>query len=367
MRSAAVAKRGLAWLPPAVALAAVVAAALAPAAGGASRGPLAPSGLLDVPDPSLPVRDAVIEGPGAARAGATVSAQRYPVNDGKNRTVAIAVSPACNPLTCNAAQPQRIADFLGTLLHGDEITSLTVELMPSLEISGRCGLGAGACYFPDGNTMLVNGSDATGPDGASREFVIAHEYGHHLAQHRRNPPFGEAIDWGPKRWATYERVCQGVRDGIYFPGDEAGHYRQNPGEAFSEAFAFNRFRRAPVAWAWVDSLKPNRVAFRAIRRDALRPWTHRTRFLLGGRVGGGAAVKRFRTPLDGVLSVALRGRRGADLDLLLRDAEGRLLADSRRRGSAERLNFTVCGQARMRAVVVSEGRGGPFTLVVRRP
>jgi hypothetical protein len=356
----------------AAALGALALALIAPPAAAGTRGPAPIAGLFDIAAPQQPVRDVVIGGrAGALRRGPGAPAQRYPVNDGEGRTVAIAVSPLCNPATCNSADPQRIADFLGTLVHRDEISSLTVELVPSSEISNRCGFGAGACYFPADRRMLINGSDTTGSDGATREFVVAHEYGHHVARHRINPPFGSAIDWGTKRWATYERICQGARRGAYFPGDEGQHYFQNPGEAFAEAFAFNRFRRAPVRWAWSESLEPGRASFRALRADTLVPWRHRSRFVLAGTVGdriGSTEVKRFRTPLDGLLSVRLSGSPGSGLDLLLRDRKGRLLATSRRVGVGEQVNFVVCGQARMRAVVQRAGPGpGAFRLVVRRP
>ena len=349
---------------------ATFAAIASPAAAGA-RGPLPEPDAFAIPDPGLPPRDAVLPG-GLARASAraTTSVQRYPVNDGKGRSVEIAVSSLCNPATCNAADPQQIADFLGTLAHGDEISSLLVRLVTDGEIAGECGPGAGACYFPGGNMMLINGNDTTGPDGATREFVIAHEYGHHVAQHRFNPPFLPTIDWGTKRWDTYERVCQGVRRGAYFPGDEGSHYFQNPGEAYAESSAFLRFRDAPVQWAWVSSLKPDAGAFRAIRQDVLHPWTHRTRSVLLGRLSRGrqAVVERLATPLDGTLSLRLRGPRQAEFDLLLRDRQGRLLQASRGVGSTEQINFTVCGQTKLRAVVKRAGPGtGPFSLAVRRP
>ena len=354
----------------ALAVLVTLAVAASPAAAG-TRGPLPEPAEFAVPDPTLPPRDTVLHERLARASGATASAvQRYPVNDGEGRTVEIEVSSLCNPVTCNAADPQQIADYLGTLAHGDEISSLLVRLVTNGEIAGECGPGAGACYFPGGNTMLINGNDTTGPDGATREFVIGHEYGHHVAQHRFNPPFLPTIDWGPKRWDTYKRVCQGVRRGVYFPGDEGSHYFENPGEAYAESSAFLRFRNAPVQWAWTPSLQPDAGAFKAIRQDVLHPWAHRTRLVITGRLEPGqkAAVERLSTPLDGSLTLRLQGPSRAEFDLLLRDRQGRLLQASRGVGSSELINFTVCGQTRLRAVVKRAGRGaGPFSIVVRRP
>jgi hypothetical protein len=68
------------------------------------------------------------------------------------------------------------------------------------------------------------------PDSASREFVLAHEYGHHVAQHRAMPsPFPAAINWGTERWSSVENVCQGHRSGDFFPGDEGRNYYETRG------------------------------------------------------------------------------------------------------------------------------------------
>jgi hypothetical protein len=337
-------------------------------AGASTREQQAQAAAFGVPVPAPPLRDAVLyHQPSRALLRATASANRYPVNDGAGRTVAIEVSPGC--ALCTDADPQTMANFLGTLPHRDEISLLTLEMVdPNVEMPAYCGPGALSCYFPGQDLIVTSGSDGSYSDGADRAFVIAHEYGHHVANHRNNPPFEPTIDYGPKRWATYQRVCEGVRSGAYFPGDEGDHYYENPGEAFAESFAFNRFPSAPVPWEWNPSLKPDATAFAALRRDTTDPWTRRTKVRKRGRVPRHKVAKKFTTPLDGTLTVKLRGPFDADLDLLLRDSAGHLLGRSRGLGSKERLTTTICGESTVRAVVKrGGGRGGRFKLTAIRP
>ena len=349
-----------------------VLALVAPGAGAATRAPASPV-LFDVPSPSVPMRDVVLRTPSAtaSRSLATASGRRYPVNDGRGRSVEINVTDACR-VTCSAANPQQLANFLGTTAHGDEMNILRIDVVtPSPgEMDVICGANVLACYFAAQDRIVLAGeNEARG--GLTQTFLLAHEYGHHLANHRLNPPFRPTIYYGTKRWASLERVCQGARQGRYTPGatDEDGYWT-NPGEAFAESFAFARFPRSPVQWEWVESLRPNAAAFAAIRRDALRPWTRRARISVRDELRGGAgvAVHRVRTPLDGVLTLRLAGPRGSDFDLLLRDAAGRTLRSSERAGPNERLTFLVCGQARFRAVVKRDkGPGGEYRLIARRP
>jgi hypothetical protein len=353
-------------------VAAVALLALAPATASAGRGPV-PAGAFDVAPPHAPVRDVVLHVPSASasRAMATASSTRFPVNDGRGGSVQISVTDLCQTI-CTDAKPQKVANFLGTVIHGDEMNLLRVDLVtPSPgEMSAICGPQALACYFSGQNRMVISGNADRGSDGSSREFNIAHEYGHHLAQHRLNPPFSPTIGYGTKRWASFERVCQGARRGIYFPGDQGSRYFENPGEAFAEAFAFNRFPDAPVQWAWIDSLRPGTRAFKAIRQDTLRPWTRRSRIVFSRELRDGVktAVQRIRTPLDGMLTVRLAGPRGSEFDLLLRDGAGRVVRRSEGLGSNERISYLICGQARFKAVVRrTDGAGGAYNLVARRP
>lgn len=317
-------------------------------------------------------RDTVIVAPsvGSARISASAAVDRYPIDDGSGETVAIAVSVACRE-TCTAANPQQIADFLGTLVHGPEMELLTVQLDTPAQIEFDCGFGAQACYYGGEDKIVLSGEDTLAPDGASREFVLAHEYGHHVAQHRASaPPFPAAIDWGPPRWSSYEHVCQRSKSGALFPGNEGLHYFQDPGEAFAESFAHYRFPEADVKWRWLPALKPDAGAFAAILADTREPWMGRSAFRLEGSFPSrldGATVESFRTPLDGTVSLRPAGPPRYDLSLL--NPAGRVLRGyGHGRGLGHRLNYTVCGQSRLRvAVQSSRHRGGAFKLQVQRP
>jgi hypothetical protein len=310
--------------------------------------------------------------PTAATISQTASTDRYPVDDGSGATIAVSVTAACQA-SCNAADPQQIADFIGTLIHGFEINLLTVQLDTPLQLELDCGFGAQACYYSGENRIVIGGDGTPGPEGASREYILAHEYGHHVAQHRQDPaPFPAPINWGTERWSSHEHVCQQRRAGAVFPGNEGSHYFQDPGEAFAEAFARNRFPDAHVKWEWSPSLRPNAAAFQAIREDTLDPWSGRTSFTISGRVPpgpGATAVASFRTPLDGTVSLRPDNLPGHRYRLSLMSPGGRVLRTSRHGLDLHhQLDYTVCGQSRLRVKIRSaEGSGGAFQLLVQRP
>jgi hypothetical protein len=356
---------------PAGALAGIAMILLLAAPAGAEARPGAAGGHPVGRRAAAPARDVVLGAPAttAARISATATPQRYPIDDGSDATVAVAITDACRA-ECDAANPQAIADFVGTLVHGREVNKLTIQLDTPFQLGFDCGFDAEACYYSGRNRMVISGNAWTGIGGATREFVIAHEYGHHLAQHRTGPaPFSHPIDWGTPRWASRKRICQGTRAGAFFPGWGILQYFREPGEAFAESFARNRFPRSTVRWRWLRALRPGPAALRAIGEDALSPWRGRHSLTLRGRLPRrGAAVRWLRTPLDGRLSLRPVGRRHGAYRIVLRSPRGRVLRTSRRLSRRHELNFTVCGQARVAVAIRSTRRsGGAFDVRVQRP
>jgi hypothetical protein len=360
---------------PAGALAGIAMTTLLLAApGGAAAERPGRSLSLEVPRAAVPMRDVVLGEPGAAaaRISASASSQRYSIGDGSGASIEVAISEAC-AVTCNVTDPQEVANFIGTLPHGSEVDLLSVQLDTEYQLGFDCGFGAEACYFSGENKIVIGGYREEDGDGASFDFVLAHEYGHHVAQHREMPtPFGSAIDWGTERWASLAGVCQGERHHRLYPGNEGTHYFEDPGEAFAEAFARARFPDQPPRWRYLPSLEPGPAAFQAIREDTFSPWQGRTSYTLSGRIparGEGAAVESLRTPLDGLVSLRPSSLRRHGYELALRSRAGRLLRRSRSGlHPHDGLDYTVCGQHHLRLVIRSTSpHAAPFRLQVQRP
>jgi hypothetical protein len=201
------------------------------------------------------------------------------------------------------------AEFLAQLLHGDELEGMTLYLGTPSDVSQLCGsYDALGCYAPGWTRIVATGENS---DGVRPEAVVTHEYGHYIAAHRENPPW-DALDWGTKRWATVLNVCSRSHAHKVFPGAEDWAYTLNPGEGFAESYRFlNGQPTGDVGMDWpiVDRVfYPNPQALQAVRRDVLKPWTHRTNARFAGRLDArGRAKVTVSTPLDGNLDLAAEG------------------------------------------------------------
>jgi hypothetical protein len=299
---------------------------------------------------------------GQAPAGFTGGAIR--ASDGE--TVNVYVDDAL--LAADPSAAQHWADALVALLHGSEISNVTIYMATIDRIREICGSGALGCY---GNGRLAAiGQDL---DEVSTLSVLTHEYGHHVANSRTNDPW-KAVDWGTKRWASYLDICARTQSGQLFPGDENRYYQLNPGEVFAEDYRVLNERREGLpesAWQVVDqSLYPDQTALDLLAQDVTQPWSSNTTNTYRVAIGSRASGRGFRisTPLDGSFVATLKVPAKARLALRVVDpASGKVLAAAPAALRVQSLPVSVCGQRTLQLQVKRVSGAGTFTLDVSNP
>jgi hypothetical protein len=308
--------------------------------------------------------DSVLHGSRRLQAAEKTAAWGGPVTASDGEVLQISVSDA---YPVDPTVPQSVAEFMIQLYHGPELSLVKVYLAPLDEIQTICGADAGGCFDPESNTIVVPGE--TLPDGTTKETILVHELGHNLARNRVNPPWN-ALDFGTKRWATAENICQRTAAGTAFPGDEGANYKLNPGEALAESYRILNFKKqtwpnwtvlAPII---VDqSFYPTDADLEALKQDVLQPWAAPTVATWTSRVVSVKHTVRrvVATPLDGSFSVKLtREPRGASVSLV-DTKSGVTIALGLRRAAT-----TVCGQ-RALTIVVKATSPGAFSATYARP
>jgi hypothetical protein len=290
-----------------------------------------------------------------------------PIVTSTGETVTVLVSNALDA----SVTPESWAEFIAHLPHGSEISKLTTYIAPLDEVQQLCGAQALGCY---GQDELVSIGE-TLVDGTTPDEVVRHEYGHHIAYNRTNPPW-VAVDWGPKYWASSLDVCARVTEGSAFPGDEALHYDQNPGEAWAETYRLYAERQAGIlttSWPIVSSSYfPTEAAYAAAERDVLQPWsagrtvTYRRQFTRKGRK---VWLIHLQTPLDGNLSVSSTFPKGGLYDASLVDANRHtVLKHGFFSGTrTKRFVASVCGQRSLFVRVTQKGTFGRVSVTASTP
>jgi hypothetical protein len=318
-------------------------------------------------------RDRVFTGPVARSSelrGAT-PAKKFLTPDG------IAVETRVSQAVSNPdAVAQEIVNFLGTRVHGLELGRLRVFIGAPSEIANACGGDSEvlACYSAGERRMYIPDRDpgAGNSAGFTRNYAITHEYGHHIANFRSNSPF-PALNYGAKYWSSYEFVCAGADEGLYFPGNQGTHYLDDPGEGFADSYAHlpeNGFSSVP--WQFNPRLRPDDGAFAALRRDVLDPWRGSKRKVVAGSLNSlhRSRTTSFRTPLDGTVDLRLRGPRGANFDVGIYDGS-RLISRTHTAGTQDHLRLTLCRDgeptATARVRVIRRRGAGAYTLTLLYP
>jgi hypothetical protein len=269
------------------------------------------------------------------------------------------------------------ADFMTSLVHGTELSTVSIYLAPLTEVQRYCGRQAIACYSPDGQGIIAPGED---PDPqTSAEGVLTHEYGHHIADSRLNPPFA-TVDYGTKGWATYENVCARTQTSVLYPGaEDAQHYMLNPGEAFAESYRVLNEQKAGVTvepWDIVTTLLyPDATALSLLEQDVTQPWAPSAATKLSATLTKSSPSKSFvvSTPYDGTLTIGASQSVAAKVALSVTNANGTsVLARTVASRAATPVTTTICGQRSYTVKVklagtVTKKTKTAFTLAVAKP
>jgi hypothetical protein len=305
-------------------------------------------------------RDAVISGTGtlALQRAAATWGGTYTTTSGEQVRVLVSDS-----YPQDQSRPQGWAEFLSRLVHGSELSAVTLFIAPYNEIQRICGSGAIACYDSGRDTIYAPGDQVS--DGITAESVVTHEYGHHLATNRSNIPW-VSLDYGTKRWASYVNVCARTEAGELHPGDEMEAYQLNPGEAFAESYRVLNERRLGLPespWNIVDRrFIPDDEALARIEQDVTQPWQP-TSVSLRGRVARRATRSlAVSTPLDGRLALTIRTSTAVRAQLLVGDR-----VVQTRSGRAASFTATVCGTRSATVRIRPAAKAATYTLTASRP
>jgi hypothetical protein len=310
------------------------------------------------PVPALSRKQLAVAAPGW-RGGPTTAAT--------GETVNVYVSDSLPPDNT----PQQWADFLSSLTHGSELSLLTMYVATLEEVQSECGSNALGCY--GGNQMIVPGETVF--DGTTPQEIIRHEYGHHIAYNRQNPPW-VAVDWGPKNWASSANVCSKAAQKQAFPGDEGSNYALNPGEAWAETYRLMDEQKAGITtatWGIISpSFYPTSAALVAAQTDVLQPWTTPTTTASKHtfpKKAKKAWLVPLKMPLDGDFKLSATLPSGSEATVALLGANrttvvGRAQWVSQR---VKRLATTICGQRSGFVRVTPSGSAGLVRVSVTTP
>jgi len=153
------------------------------------------------------------------------------------------------------------AAILDGLLHGAEISTVVVTIVPESAIASTCGSGAVACYrwgSRGGATMFVPSQ----PAGQVRP-ALTHEYGHHVDATRPHLPGARGLDGTATWWSA--RGMAGLLAGGSVAWDYSLGWDRSIAEVFAEDYSITNGGRATSGIGWLGN--PPAAVSDAIRAD----------------------------------------------------------------------------------------------------
>jgi hypothetical protein len=159
----------------------------------------------------------------ALAAGA--SAAIVTTTDGQGRRITLDVRAA-------TVDTDWYASVLRATAHGNEISNVTIRIVPDQSIETLCGSAAAACYTRSGGrpTIMI-------PAGKNQfiEGTLVHEYGHHLDASTAVPGVPE-LNGTPAWWAARGMAAMLASHTVAF--DYSRGWDHSIAEMFAEDYAF---------------------------------------------------------------------------------------------------------------------------------
>jgi hypothetical protein len=147
------------------------------------------------------------------------------------------------------------AALLRAAPHGDEITTVTIDIVSWDEMRSTCGKSAAGCY--NRNVMVVPAEQSD-----ENAHTVVHEYGHHLD--RSTPVAGTPEPNGTPQWWRARGMAQ-----LFRQRSVARDYRFNwdrsIGEIFAEDYAQLALGRGRYAIRWLP--RPDATVLAALKAD----------------------------------------------------------------------------------------------------
>lgn len=267
-----------------------------------------------------PVRDAIIED--SARA---VPARVETFTDAHGHAIRIGTDIPTLDLAWYAA-------VLEQTMHGPEISSVLVEVVPWSSIGVVCGVDAIGCYFPAQGRMVVTDYDPNGVEELAHTLV--HEYGHHVDGQLEN--LGHLVPACVGRDGSRSWWWTRVPDRFTCTNR---NWELLIGELFAEDYVA---LHGIVGWQLTTIGPPSASTQRRIVYDFETRFAPRTLARSGFVRRHRLRTWSFSVKHWTLLTATLRGPRQSDLDLFLfRRGARKPLRGSERLGSSERITYAL--------------------------